>query len=1119
MPILSPESAARYFSEIEEVDGKQHYQPGERIRDLRTVSDSIFKEITRNSRRFLSCTGSRSAYVFDTYNIEKELKDELDGFRHLANDRTHELGVEVTDDDYLAGVKALSCAIKRFADTEVPKKLLARYINRQDLSLRKYIKKQKFETVDFLALTIRKITPPKPGYPTRRATIEGVADGIGDVQVQLWDDTKEGASVAVQFASLAEKLWPYCRLNLFNLNYNEQQDTYSTGHNTLLVVQPDYLIDASELAECFDSDGFNPAVTMLKRLFHTEPKEALIFGSIVNSLLDGIVLKPNVQLPELFREAIQDNPLGMLYLCDQNGVYDNRKLMEMMQKANEHGGTIVDVLKRYQGYELQLEPTFFSDRYGLQGRLDVFAINEKERHRMHIVELKSGKLPWNNAHLNQSHLMQVQCYEMLIDSAFNMKPEQSAIMYSSGQKAQMAIRELRQAQKNPALLLWARNQIVINEYLLSHGDLDLTEKLQGSNFGYVPKFEVDKLTDFQQVMQGATELERSYFREFSAFVAREHRTAKIGSDEDEATEGFAGLWRQSLSKKLDNYSLLNHLLMSEANDPDHIILKKGENLFSSGNPTNFREGDIGVLYPMMKGDSRDVLRTRVLKCTVKKVTEDEVHVSLRNRQVNKAYFKEHTYWAIEHDLMEKGFKDMHKSLYSLMKAPKEKRNLLFGLQKPTFEELPYQITGELSDEQRSLVRRALSTKDYFLLQGPPGTGKTSRVLRQMAENLYHQTDECFAILAFTNRAVDEICEHLQKAGLPYMRLTKRPSEDPNTLSYVARNNKLNEVHERIQDTRIFVSTQNSFNSCYDITYFKRFQTVIVDEASQLLEPQLVGLLSAFERFILVGDDKQLPAVVTQPDRYTLVESDPLKEAGFTSLKESLFARLVRTCEANGWHDAYGMLTAQGRMHQDIAAFVNARYYGGRLTTLSEGQKQMQSRFSKNSDDKYEQALATSRIIFIPTAADKKPKVNLEEADHTQKFLKTISRVYGSDFSSQAVGVVTPYRSQIATMLRSLLMQKEPFAGNVSVDTVERFQGSERDIIILSMAVNKPLQLGMLQSLAVTPDGSVDRKLNVALTRAKQQLVIMGCEEVLNKSDDYAALIQHVKQTGGYIDWL
>src|SRR5690606_12245245 len=86
---------------------------------------------------------------------------------------------------------------------------------------------------------------------------------------------------------------------------------------------------------------------------------------------------------------------------------------------------------------------------------------------------------------------------------------------------------------------------------------------------------------------------------------------------------------------------------------------------------------------------------------------------------------------------------------------------------------------------------------------------------------------------------------------------------------------------------------------------------------------------------------------------------------------------------------------------------------------------------------------------------------------------------------------------------------------VDVDTVERFQGSEREVIIISLAVNHPKQMQFLESL--TDDGIVDRKLNVALTRAKKQVVVIGCESVLRASSSYRDLLEYITETGGYVN--
>ena len=111
-----------------------------------------------------------------------------------------------------------------------------------------------------------------------------------------------------------------------------------------------------------------------------------------------------------------------------------------------------------------------------------------------------------------------------------------------------------------------------------------------------------------------------------------------------------------------------------------------------------------------------------------------------------------------------------------------------------------------------------------------------------------------------------------------------------------------------------------------------------------------------------------------------------------------------------------------------------------------------------------------------------------------------------------MGVITPWRKQISN-IRSFINDKN-LLNLISIDTVERFQGSEKDIIILSLAVFNSYQLNNIQS--VSSDNSVDRKLNVAISRAKNHLIILGCEQVLKKSPHYFQLISTIRDMGGCI---
>lgn len=374
-----------------------------------------------------------------------------------------------------------------------------------------------------------------------------------------------------------------------------------------------------------------------------------------------------------------------------------------------------------------------------------------------------------------------------------------------------------------------------------------------------------------------------------------------------------------------------------------------------------------------------------------------------------------------------------------------------------------------------MLARAIASKDYFLLpQGPPGTGKTSVMLRNLVEHLFTKTDETLLVLAFTNRAVDEICSAIKRisADLPFLRLgSKETTEHPSKLlSIIAHEIPFEELKVLLDTTRIIVSTVSSVNSNPEILKLKRFSTAIIDEASQLIEPQIIGILAAVNRFILIGDEKQLPAVVVQNERGAVVKNENFSEIHLTDLRISLFERLLRCCTANGWTDGFGMLTRQARMHNDIQRFPSKLFYDRRLETMNEWQhSEYNSKDSRTDLPHYSaeeegyslpadiiEKIRTKRMMYIPSKREHRPKVHRGEAEIAATIVSHIAKWYGDAFTSTTLGVITPFRAQIAEIYSLLPIELRPL---VTIDTVERYQGSERDIIILSCAVSHAAQAG------------------------------------------------------------
>jgi len=208
-----------------------------------------------------------------------------------------------------------------------------------------------------------------------------------------------------------------------------------------------------------------------------------------------------------------------------------------------------------------------------------------------------------------------------------------------------------------------------------------------------------------------------------------------------------------------------------------------------------------------------------------------------------------------------------------------------------------------------------------------------------------------------------------------------------------------------------------------------------------------------------------------------------------------------------------MLENHYRMHDEIAGLIN-KYYGGRLVSAKQTQMDFIIKFTPLSPDPVEKMLARSRTIFVQSGRHATSKRNEEEAGKVVRTLETIKRVYGSSFTGETVGVVTPWRAQIAR-IKSMIRDPE-IREKVMVDTVERFQGSEREIILVSLAVYHQNQVPSMTSADL--EDKVDRKLLVTLSRAKDHLVIFGYDTALEVSRYYRDLLERIRANNGFIEY-
>ena len=1073
---------------------------------LNALFYNLIKEITAKESQIFYSHFAQISFVCEAYNLDRDFEAEIHSWRILCRRTQRQDTFAPAPWQVLAGIQLMASLVYHFSQETVPSPLLQLY---QEATLPSLF--QPTDPAEKLAL-LRAVVLRTKGYETLsngkgRCVLICETEQYGKARIQVTDTNYKPIS---QFGRFAQ---PYQTIHITDLAKQAPTDEatptpfaeFRTTESSHLILEPDYLVDASAIARCVDRYGRQSSYNyLLSNLRFFTGSEATFMGNLINEMLDQIIDNEHITYEQAYRGTLHKNFLEAVFLKD--------KLMLIYHNLKTQFERLQQFVKKYRSQRLTTEPTFLSAIFGLQGRLDVLVeynesnADQDRKNLKEIIELKSAKsVPPVRSKAWANDLVQVACYNLLLDDTFENRRGISAILYSQAEDGEY----LRNCGKlnfeqQDALLL--RNQMVFLDFMIARENTRIFDQLHKriSQAG-LPFYVVEDAKTFDDMWRGCREIDKAYFIAFAGLVVRENIAAKIGQTQNDFQNGFANLWKNAREDKKANFALLEQLTLDfEQSDltTSTLVFHRQTNQSSV---TTFRKGDIAVLYPINANGSLTALKYQLLKCNIAHITPQQVTIQAWNKHIDTHFLQQHTHWALEPNLLESGNRDLLASLAYYLSIPDAQKDLLLGRRPPEFGPSPGIHVERLNAEQNQILNQALAAKDYFLLQGPPGTGKTSAMLANMVGHIFHQTEENIFLLAFTNRAVDEICKKIEPICKGQMiRLGSGKEGSPYSLSHLTKDKKIKEVHQILSQTRIFVSTVASFYKNLNLFKIKTFDTVIVDEASQLLEPHLSGVLPRFKRFILIGDEKQLPAVVTQDAEKCLTQQTDLHDMGIRDLSISMFERLLTNAQNRDWHSCYAMLTTQFRMHGDITQFVNDHFYK-KLKIGTERQTLPLQHPPSPASGELADWINQSRLLFWDSPLEHQNKINHTEAQRVVRLLQVIRDMYQQDFKADTVGIITPYRAQIAQIYGQL---DEELQNKVSIDTVERYQGSEREIVIISMAVNHPEQLKNLQ--AFNAQQTVDKKLNVALTRAREQVILLGNEQVLKEGKFYKKLIEYMK---------
>lgn len=949
-------------------------------------------------------------------------------------------------------------------------------------------------------------------------------------------------------------LWEGAILNLVRIRMNNEDDIC---YPELIILEPDYLVNVTTIASCFETYAESPFVNLINKIKPSPNTIHIHLGNLSGMLLDNAVHGKEMSFDDCFKDFVSKNSLNLISCPEFISGVAKFKEEGKRQKDNIEkliNQDLPNSIGEYDKKSVILEPSFFSSTLGIQGRFDFL---EEGDNRVIIIEQKSGKgefIPYsaqndpNTPEAKEQHKVQALLYRALYQyelsdlAALKITPMLLYSKYSNG---------LLELPPMPSLFLRAikiRNLLAWSEYLYANEGMDILATLTPDKLNQKKcsgrlweEYTKPELSALLSPIHNATPLERTYYLRFLRFIEKEHLLAKVGNKAKE-NSGFASIWHDTVEVKKAAGNIYDNLVIAGFGSEEDTITSIRLRFLNpqSTDTSNFRNGDIVILYPYKEGTEPDACIQMVNRASIVDIKEEYIELRLRNPQTDKKIFEdksENTLWAIEHDMFESMTTSLYSAMHSFLSAPKHRKDLILSQRLPEVDS-SLQLKGEY-DNFNELSLRVKQAKDLFLIIGPPGTGKTSFGLVNILKEQLLEEGSNILLLSYTNRAVDEICSKLVevKNEMPdfnFIRIGSELSCSPEYRQYLfstlcSKAESGSEVNKMIRECRVFCGTTSSMNANLSLFALKHFDLAIVDEASQILEPHLIGLFSvckngnvAIDKFVLIGDHKQLPAVVQQPTEESVVTDPELNKINLTNCRISLFERLLMQFKTGTSYDKrfVYMLNKQGRMHMDIAEFPNYAFYGNKLGIVPLDHQLLPSKRT-NSDNGIIEMLNHGRIIFIESEIPKissSAKTNTVEAEMIAATVRQIYELSKDSFHPEkTIGIIVPYRNQISTVRNAIDRYGISILHNITIDTVERYQGSQRDYIIFGFTIQQPYQLNFLTNNVFEEDGMlIDRKLNVAMTRARLNLIIIGNPALLNENITFFKMMEFVRSKGCYV---
>ncbi len=1142
--LIPIETVSEYYDELANIP--ENLPIRNKYAILNKVLNHVIDQKTREISLKFTGPFSKIQYLIREYGIDKSLalaiNDTRVRLRSLAQKEESELV-----SCYFIDLKTLCKFISNiYEDAQIPEILSRLFPVETEKYTRKRLKDAFGTIIDYVRCVVNEWDD---SYIY--ATVERTGE---DIKIDY--TTKQKYNLSEEWSYIGKLIEEGSILNLVKPRI-ENEIIYPE----LIILNPDYLVNVTVIASCFEEFGESYKMNLIHKISPNANTVPILLGNFAGQLLDETSFHKEQSYNDSMKHFFRKNALS--FACCKDSLIgfhvDAQKQKSIIERviSQEHRIHQKDG-KPISSEELILEPTYFCEPLGLQGRLDFIHFNNRT-----IIEQKSGKAKWpdNPDAITQQtkHYIQLLLYRAIFHYAYKKIDYNKLAAWLFYSKYENGLLEIGSAPKLLFQAFKIRNLIVWSDMLCAKNGMNsFLDSLTADKIfpntvdGRFCKWVKPRINKLLSQISNASDLERAYYYRFMRFIANEHMLSKVGNKEKE-DEGVSSLWNSSLLDRKEAGNIYDHLDMKlETEDKEVELIKFYFRETVDQDVSNFRVGDIVVFYPYDYNSEPIVTSNIVFRGTITQIKSKYVEVKLRYPQHRRifSYFREDSKclsWAIEHDFMESSYSSLYRGMQTFLCANQDRRDLILGQRKPVID-TSIQLVGDYnSPEFNDMVLRTKQAQDIYIIVGPPGTGKTSYGMLNVLQE--HLTDPGVSVLlmAYTNRAVDEICSKLVENKLDFIRLGSELGCSEEYRKYLFDNKvanmeniKVGDVKNLICQTRIICGTTTALNSKIEIFNLKKFDLAIIDEASQILEPFVLGLLSvpheengkkenAIAKFVLIGDEKQLPAVVQQSANESAVNEPLLNKIGLTDCRLSLFERFEKLLGKDDERYCH-VLTKQGRMHSEIAKFPNYTFYQNTLKIVPLEHQLQKTPTVGLGRNGIEDLLLTRRVAFLSCRpsrainANETDKVNSAEAKIIAATVIQGYEMIKDNFDvNKSIGVIVPYRNQISA-IRNMIDNMSKAKGitclhDITIDTVERYQGSQRDLIIYGFTAKKNYQLNFLTSNEYFDENEgaiIDRKLNVAMTRAKKNLVMVGNDSLLVQDITFYKLIEYCKSIQSFL---